>query len=111
MRAAARELCAALGGEVTAVDSEPVWQRQNRRLFQIDVPDFPYRVLEELGGIRGSSPETLLREWIEEHAREKADGRAGKALERCRLLVEWRGLGFTGKEPDLRDFALKLARV
>ncbi len=111
MSAAARELCVALGCELTAADSEPVWQRQSRRLFQVDMPDFHYRVLEELGGIRGSSPETLLRQWIEEHAKERADGNAGKALARCRLLAEWLGLGFTGKEPDLRHFALKLAGV
>ncbi len=111
MSAAARELCAALQCELTVVDSTPVWQKQKRRLFQVDMPDFQYRMLEELGGITGASPEALLHQWIEEHAREKAGAGGGKALERCRLLVEWLRLGFTGKEPDLKHFALKLAQV
>jgi hypothetical protein len=111
MRPIAEELCSALRCELTVVDSEPVWQEQNRRVFQVDMPDFHYRMLEELGRITGSSPEGLLHEWIEEREREKASGKGGRSMERCRLMVEWLGLGFTGKEPDLRHFAQRLARV
>jgi hypothetical protein len=113
-RSAAQALCSALACELSVVDGEPVWQKQNRRVFQVDMPDFHYRILEEVGALSGSSPEALLRSWIEEYARESAEGGAAKVAkieERCRLIVEWQSLGFTGKESDLKHFALRLAGV
>jgi hypothetical protein len=109
MQAAAEHLCSALQCELTVVDGEPVWREENRRLFQIDLPDFHYRLLEELGRIEGMSPETLLHEWIEEYMHEKENGKAEKVMERCRLMVEWLTMGFTGEEPGINHLAARLA--
>jgi hypothetical protein len=111
MQVAAEQLCAALQAEVTVVDTAPVWREENRRLFQIDLPDFHYRLLEELGRTKGASPETLLHEWIAEYASEKQNAKADRVLGRCRLMVKWLNLGFAGKEADLRHLALRLARL
>ena len=95
---------------ITIVDAEPVWRKQGRRVIQIDVPDFAYRILEETSGLTGSSPESLLHGWIQEHARDQAAGSDGKAYRRCRLLASWLSLGFTGRESDVRHFAQRLLR-
>jgi len=109
LRGAAACLCSALRSEIAVVDTEPAWSGHNRRVAQIDMPIFLYRILEELGALGGASIETLLRSWIEEHARKSVSAEGRKIHERCRLLAQWQRQGFTGKEQDLLYFAQRLA--
>ncbi|HUI72099.1 MAG TPA: hypothetical protein VL354_16390 [Spirochaetia bacterium] len=109
LRAAASCLCVALRSEVNVVDAEPVWAGHQRRIAQIDMPTFLYGTLAELAHLRGASVETLLRSWIEEHARRYVSEEGRKIAERCRLLAEWELQGFADARPDLRYFAQRLA--
>ncbi len=80
-------------------------------MTQIDMPDLLFFTLEELATLTGTSLEALLRSWIQEHAGKTVTKEGKKIQERCRLIAEWQGLGFAGKEPDLRYFARRLAEV
>ncbi|MGO9412959.1 MAG: hypothetical protein ACLQCB_19700 [Spirochaetia bacterium] len=109
LQGAASCLSVALGCSVTVVDSRPAWARQRKRMVQVDMPALFYKTLESFASLQGASVETLLRSWIEEHARPTVTEEGKRIRERCRLLREWQGLGFAGKEPDLRYFAGRLA--
>jgi hypothetical protein len=111
LSSAARRLCSALRCELTTVDSGPSWPGQNRRVVQVDMPAFLYRTLEEFGTLSGTSVSALLRSWIQEYAGKSASEEGRKIHERCRLITEWQDQGFTGKEPDLKYFARRLAGV
>jgi hypothetical protein len=111
LRRAAEGVCSALRCELTVVDAEPLWHQQSKRVVQVDMTDFHYRMLEELGVITGSSPEALLLSWIQVFAGEPSGIEAEKVRQRCRLIVEWQSEGFTGGESDLRHFAERLATV
>ena len=111
LRGAARCMCVDLDCDVAVVDSEPIWPKQNKRMVQIDIPTMPYLTLQQFAALKGSSVESLLHSWIEEHARPTVSEEGKKIHERCRLLKEWQGLGFSGKSLDLRYFAQRLSSV
>ena len=109
LRGAAACMCRELGCDVAVVDSAPRWTRQDRRVTQIDLPTLFHSALEEYAALRGASLEAVLRSWIDEHALPSVSPEGKRIRERCRLMKEWQGLGFTGKEPEVKYFARKLA--
>ena len=122
-REAAQSMCAILRAELSVIDPQPVRRSQNLRLFQIDIPDPSARLIEETARRREISSDTLLLDWIERCAKEAGGaGLAGRAedagggkralsiLEKCRLLAEWRDLGYHGDEEGIKDLTAKLAR-
>ncbi|HTP57629.1 MAG TPA: hypothetical protein VMM82_01860 [Spirochaetia bacterium] len=109
LRGAAACMCVEMGCDVSVVDSAPKWPRQQKRVTQIDMPTLFYRALKEFAALRGASIEAVLRAWIDEHALPTVSPEGERIHERCRLMREWQGLGFTGKEPEVKYFARKLA--
>jgi hypothetical protein len=109
LRGAAACMCRELGCDVTVVDSAPKWPRQRKRVTQIDMPTLFYRALEEFADLRGASVETVLRSWIDEHMLPSVSEEGKRIRERCRLMKEWQGLGFTGKEGEVKYLARRLA--
>jgi hypothetical protein len=109
LRGATACLCVELGCDVTVVDSAPRWPQQQKRITQIDMPTLFYCALEELAAVEGTSVEAVLRSWIDEHAWPSVSEQGKRIRERCRLMKEWQLLGFTGKEPEVKYFARRLA--
>ena len=109
LRATVERMCGMMRCELSIADAEPIWQKQNRRVFRIDLPDFHFRVLEEAAGVKGVSLEALLHTWIEEYAKE-LEGSGGRMESRFRLVAEWNEMGYTGREGAVRELALKIAK-
>jgi hypothetical protein len=109
LRGAAACMCIELGCDVTVVDSAPRWPRQQKRVTQIDMPTLFYQALEGYAALDSTSVESVLRSWIDEHAWPSVSEEGKRIRERCRLMKEWQALGFTGKEPEVKYFARRLA--
>jgi hypothetical protein len=107
-------MCGILQCPFAVVDAEPIWQKQNRRTFRIDVPDFHARTLDETAALKGVSTEVLLHTWVEQLAQETAsDPVAGVKRgigAKCAAIADWEALGYTGSEPAVGDLVKRLAR-
>ncbi len=113
---AAQRMFAALHSELTVVDPKPVWQRQTRRLIQIDIPDFHALVLEKVAERKGEAVEEILHSWIEQYYEESRGEDAGFPIllphssveAKLRLIMEWAELGYTGKEAAMSGLIHRL---
>ncbi len=113
---AAQRMFAALHSELTVVDPEPVWQKQTRRLIQIDIPDFPALVLEKVAACKGEAVEEILHSWIEQYYQESRGEEPGfpillphsRVEAKLHLIMEWADLGYTGKEAAINDLTHRL---
>ncbi|MBE3064374.1 MAG: hypothetical protein NT005_11135 [Spirochaetes bacterium] len=107
-------MCGILQCPFAVVDAEPIWQKQNRRSFRIDVPDFHARILDETAALKGVSTEVLLHTWIEQLAEEIAEdpveGAKTGISAKCAAIADWEVLGYTGSEPAVGDLVKRLAR-
>jgi hypothetical protein len=107
-------MCGILQCPFAVVDAEPIWQKQNRRSFRIDVPDFHARVLDETAALKSVSTEVLLHTWIEQFAEELARDPVVGAKRgigaKCAAIADWEALGYTGSEPAVGDLVKRLAR-
>ncbi len=109
-------MLAALRSELTVVDPEPVWQKQPKRLVQIDIPNFPALVLEKVARRKGEEVEEVLHSWIEQYYEEcmgEETGFPGLLPHSCveaklRLITEWADLGYTGTEAAVNDLVRRL---
>ena len=107
-------MCELLQCPFTVADAEPIWQKQNRRVFRIDLPDFHARVLDETAVMKGISTEVLLHTWVEELARQiSADpveaARRGISA-KCAAITDWETLGYTPSDRAVADLVKRLAR-
>jgi len=106
-------MCAVLGAEASVVDSEPVRRSQNLRLYQIDLPDLPARVVAETARQTGVSTGTLLLDWIAQCAEESSGGGTGeprRILAKCRRIADWCGLGYTDEADAIAALAARLTK-
>ncbi len=108
------QMCDILQCPFAVVDAEPIWQKQNRRSFRIDVPDFHARILDETAALKSVSTEVLLHTWIEQFAEELARDPVAGAKRgigaKCAAIADWETLGYTGSEPAVGDLVKRLAR-
>jgi hypothetical protein len=113
---AAQRMFAMLRSELTVVDPAPVWQKQTRRLIQIDIPDFPALLLERVAERKSEAVEVVLHSWIEQYDEESRGEKKGVPVllphssveAKIRLITEWMDLGYTGSEASIQDLARRL---
>jgi hypothetical protein len=107
-------ICGLLQCPFTTADAEPIWQKQNRRVFRIDVPDFHAHVLDETAALKGVSTEVLLHTWIEQFAREIEEdpvaAAKGDISSRCTAIADWEALGYSAGAPAIGFLVKRLAR-
>jgi hypothetical protein len=107
-------MCELLQCPFTVADAEPIWQKQNRRVFRIDLPDFHARVLDEAAVSRSMSTEVFLQTWVEQLAEEiEADpvaaARTGISA-RCAAITGWESLGYAPTDSAVGHLVKRIAR-
>ena len=107
-------MCELLQCPFAVVDAEPIWQKQNRRVFRIDLPEFHSRVLDEAAARKGASTEVLLHTWVEQLAEEisadpVAAARRGISA-KCVAITDWETLGYSPTDNAVADLVKRLAR-
>lgn len=107
-------LCGLLQCPFIVADAEPIWQKQNRRVFRIDLPDFHAGVLEETAALKGTSMDVLLHTWLEQLAGEVAAdpveaARSGISA-KCSTIARWEAAGYTIGDPALGLLVKRLAK-
>jgi hypothetical protein len=113
---AARRMFSMLRSEMTVVDPAPVWRKQTRRLIQIDIPDFPALLLENVARRKTEAVEVVLHSWIEQFHEESGGERTGVPVllphssveSKIRLIMQWADLGYTGSEASIQDLVRRL---
>lgn len=112
-RDAIEAMCAVLGAEANLVDPEPVRRSQNLRLYQIDLPELPARVVAETARQAGVSTETLLMDWIGQCGAEPSGGGAGerrRILAKCRRIADWCAPGTKDDADAIAALAARLIK-
>lgn len=107
-------MCELLQCPFIVADAEPIWQKQQRRVFRIDLPDFHSRVLDEAAVSRGVSTEVFLQTWVEQLAGEiEADpvaaARTGISA-KCTAITGWETLGYAPGDPAVGHLVKRIAR-
>jgi hypothetical protein len=107
-------MCELLQCPFTVADAEPIWQKQERRVFRIDLPDFHARVLDEAAVSRGMSTEVFLQTWVEQLAGEiEADpvaaARTGISA-KCTAITGWEMLGYAPTDSAVTHLVKRIAR-
>jgi len=109
------QMCGLLQCPFTVADAEPIWQKQNRRMFRIDVPDFHARVLDETAAMKTVSTEVLLHTWIEQLALEiehdPVAAAKGGISAKCTAIAEWETLGYSAGDTAVGFLVKRLART
>lgn len=107
-------MCELLQCPFTVADAEPIWQKQQRRVFRIDLPEFHARVLGEAAVSRGLSAEVFLQTWVEQLAGEietdpVAAARTGISA-KCAAITGWETLGYGPGDPAVGHLVRRIAR-
>lgn len=107
-------MCGLLQCPFIVADAEPIWQKQNRRVFRIDLPDFHARVLDETAVLRGTSTDVLLHTWLEQLAQEVAAdpveaARSGISA-KCSTIARWEAAGYAVSDPATSFLVKRLAK-
>jgi hypothetical protein len=107
-------MCGLLQCPFIVADAEPIWQKQNRRVFRIDLPDFHARVLDETAALRGTSTDVLLHTWLEQLAQEVAadpvEAARSGISEKCSTIARWEAAGYAVGDPATSSLVKRLAK-
>jgi hypothetical protein len=107
-------MCGLLQCPFIVADAEPIWQKQNRRVFRIDLPDFHAGVLEETAALKGISLDVLLHTWLEQLAQQVAadpvEAARSGISEKCSSIARWEAAGYSIGNPALGFLVKRIAK-